>query len=387
MTMIKNVEQEEAAPPEDDWYRTLFSAMDQGFCIIEKVHTVAGEPSDYRYIAANPAFERHTGLRDPIGKTILQLVPSAELSIMDRYDRVVRTGKPERFEDFVSALNLWIEAEAFPTRKPSQIAVLFSNVTTRKDAEAALQENAKRQAFLLTLSDALRPLSDPAEIKGAASRLLGEELAVNRVFYADADRDRWLVAMGYERGIPPLPEMPFLMADYGPWIIDDFHAGRRLVVHEVHTDARFQASERAALEALQIGGAAAVPLVKSGMLVATLALHTVAPREWTEWELSLIEETAERTWASVERARAESAMRESEMKLAVELADTKQLQRISSSLIEEGDVNALYRQVLDVARALMHSDMASIQIRPPERSELFLLAHHGFAPESAKFWE
>jgi PAS domain S-box-containing protein len=87
------------------------------------------------------------------------------------------------------------------------------------------------------------------------------------------------------------------------------------------------------------------------------------------------------------RTEGERALRESEAKLAIELADTQQLQRVSSSLIRDDRVGVLYDDFLDAARALMRSDMASIQRLVPERHELFLLAQQGFAPESAKFWE
>jgi PAS domain S-box-containing protein len=72
-------------------------------------------------------------------------------------------------------------------------------------------------------------------------------------------------------------------------------------------------------EAYRILGAVAVPLVKAGTLVAILVVHSAVPRDWNEHEIALIEETAERTWAAVERARTEEALRESEerMRLAV----------------------------------------------------------------------
>ena len=38
------------------------------------------------------------------------------------------------------------------------------------------------------------------------------------------------------------------------------------------------------------------------------------PRVWTPDEIALVEEVAERTWAAIERARAEAALRESEDK-------------------------------------------------------------------------
>jgi PAS domain S-box-containing protein len=138
-------EQAEAALREgEERYRALFETMDQGFCIIEKVATPRGKPSDFRYVTANPAFERHTGLRDVIGRTIRQLVPAPEASIMDRYDRVVRTGEPERFEGYVAQLDMWMEAEVFPTGVSGRIAVLFSNISTRKRAEAALRDSEER---------------------------------------------------------------------------------------------------------------------------------------------------------------------------------------------------------------------------------------------------
>jgi PAS domain S-box-containing protein len=64
-----------------------------------------------------------------------------------------------------------------------------------------------------------------------------------------------------------------------------------------------------------------------------------------------------------------------------------QLQEISTTLIREGNLDALYRRILDAAISLMSADMGSIQVLSPERSELRLLAYRGFHPASAAFWE
>ncbi len=37
-------------------YRSLFTTMDQGFCLIEKVETLEGQSSDFRYLTVNPGF-------------------------------------------------------------------------------------------------------------------------------------------------------------------------------------------------------------------------------------------------------------------------------------------------------------------------------------------
>lgn len=95
------------------------------------------------------------------------------------------------------------------------IAEYAIDIEDRKRAEAALRDREERQAFLLTLTDALRSLADPTKIKAAATKLLGEQLRVNRAFYADADNDRWLVTQGYERDITPLPQ-PISICRLGP---------------------------------------------------------------------------------------------------------------------------------------------------------------------------
>jgi len=67
--------------------------------------------------------------------------------------------------------------------------------------------------------------------------------------------------------------------------------------------------------------------------------------------------------------------------------ETLRLQEISTLLIQENNVNALYDRVLEAAIGLTSADFGSMQAFDPERDELRLLTHKGFHPESAKFWE
>jgi PAS domain S-box-containing protein len=64
-----------------------------------------------------------------------------------------------------------------------------------------------------------------------------------------------------------------------------------------------------------------------------------------------------------------------------------QLQKISTALIPEGNIDALQESVLDAAISLMSADMGSMQIFLPQRDELRLLANRGFHAGSAAFWE
>jgi GAF domain-containing protein len=63
------------------------------------------------------------------------------------------------------------------------------------------------------------------------------------------------------------------------------------------------------------------------------------------------------------------------------------LQEISTLLIQEGDLDALYERVLEAAICLMSADVGSMQKYDPEQDQLRLLASREFSPEAVAFWE
>src|SRR3712207_5072763 len=91
-------------------------------------------------------------------------------------------------------------------------------------------------------------------------------------------------------------------------------AGRTVRIADTNTDPNLSESARAQFRALNITASLALPLIKEGRWAAAFVLQYLRPHEWSEVEVTLAQETAERTWAAVERARAEKALRESEVK-------------------------------------------------------------------------
>ena len=123
-------------------YRTLFEAIDAGFCVIELVRDAADRPVDYRFLEINPAFEQQSGLRNAVGYGIRELAPDTDQRWIDLYDRVVRSRDPVRYEDFFPGLDRWFDVYAYPVDAPElrRVAVLFNDVSERKRAELQLQE-------------------------------------------------------------------------------------------------------------------------------------------------------------------------------------------------------------------------------------------------------
>jgi PAS domain S-box-containing protein/excisionase family DNA binding protein len=82
-----------------------------------------------------------------------------------------------------------------------------------------------------------------------------------------------------------------------------------------------------------------------------------------------------------DRKRAEERLRESEQRLAIELAATQRLQAISTLMIQEGNAESLYQQIVEAAATIMRTDMASMQIVDDGENALRLLAFRGFEPQ------
>lgn len=88
-----------------------------------------------------------------------------------------------------------------------------------------------------------------------------------------------------------------------------------------------------------------------------------------------------------ETRRMHRALRESERRLANELARVKTLQSISTRLISERTPESLFAQLLDAAMELMGADAASVQMLMPGTQSLKLLGWYNFHPESTTFWD
>ncbi|WP_404785926.1 PAS domain-containing protein [Altericista sp. CCNU0014] len=142
---------QEALRRSEERYRALFDAIDEGFCIVEMLFDENEAPIDYRFLEINPAFERHTGLVQAVGKTARQLLPDLEERWFEIYGNVVLTGECVRFEERSAVMNRWFDVFAFRFGEPSdrRVAVRFKDISDRKQVEVSLHQSEERLSLAL----------------------------------------------------------------------------------------------------------------------------------------------------------------------------------------------------------------------------------------------
>jgi PAS domain S-box-containing protein len=197
------------------------------------------------------------------------------------------------------------------------------DLTQTREAMAHLEEVERRQSLLLALGDRLRDLGDPEAVMLEAARTLGEALDALRVGYGEIDADGASVLVRRAWHVPGThnPEGQWsLNGSIGAAAADDLRAGRllRIVAPGDLVEAPGKAEDYWDKDT---GALLAAPILRAGRLEAVLYAIRREPRPWTEDEAALIEEVAARTFAEVERTRAELEVRESEHRFR-SIADT-----------------------------------------------------------------
>ncbi len=180
---------ESALRQSEERFRTILETVDAAFAIVDVKFDANDQPIDYCFVDANPAFERQTGV-DLRGKWVTEFAPDLERFWFETYGHVARTGEAANFESYAQAFERWFDVRAVRVGDPAdrQIAILFNDVTERREAEERLR-----------VSEALaRENVDRVQLALAAGAIIG-------TWNWDLPNDRFTVDEGfaYAFGLDP----------------------------------------------------------------------------------------------------------------------------------------------------------------------------------------
>lgn len=212
-----------------------------------------------------------------------------------------------------------------------------SDITTRREAEETVRTNERRLRFLDALGKETARSTDADVIMEVTTRMLGEHLGVAVCAYADMDQDQDGFTIRGDWHAPGSTSIVghYSLASFGKLALKNLHAGLPLILDD--NARQLDASEAEAFLGIGLAATICMPLVKEGCLTALMAIHDRVPRQWTADELSLLAEVTERSWAHIERVRAEARRRESEERFRLDL-EARVAERTEALRLSEANI-------------------------------------------------
>lgn len=173
----------------------------------------------------------------------------------------------------------------------------------------------RRAAFQQKLETSLVNLTNPETVITVGNELLGKEIGADSVGFCELDptgeffeSHRTWSAKGHQGLIGR-----YRVKDYGAALLDQYRAGRTVVVNAV-TSHPFTLGEleRAAYASISIGAFVCVPLIRDSTLFGLLYVISKTARQWSSNDIATAEDLAARTLSALERTRYVAALLESE---------------------------------------------------------------------------
>jgi PAS domain S-box-containing protein len=206
----------------------------------------------------------------------------------------------------------YVHARVIRNNEGSIEGIIFSfrDITDRKKDEETLRKSEERQAFLLKLSDALRPLSNPVELQSVVTHTAMDYFGADRCFYCEIENNKAIIRRDALRGdFPSIVGVYPLSSFYARRSL--IEAGKPFIVNDVRTIEIDEPLKQLCTQ-LKVVSYIGVPVVKEGKPVGLLCVVQSKPLYWTDSDLELAVEISERAWVAVERASVEEALLKAE---------------------------------------------------------------------------
>jgi len=145
----------------NEMFRLFFQNMDSSNSLYEAVTGENGKPCDYRFLDVNSEFEKITGKKasEVTGRTLLEVFPQTEPYWLEKFEEVLTTGIPVRFENYSRVLDRYTELSIY-TIQDGLLAIISTDITERRHEELELQKAHERMLTIMNNTDALIYVAD-----------------------------------------------------------------------------------------------------------------------------------------------------------------------------------------------------------------------------------
>ena len=266
----------------------------------------------------------------------------------------------------------------------NRASVLETNndITERKKAQEKIAEAARQQASLYQLAQRSQTATSLRDVYTAALEGITSALHTDRAAILLFDNRQAMRFVAWQ-GLSATYRKA--AAGHSPWKPSTKNP-KPVCIADMRL-ADISQSLKRTMRREDIRAAAFIPLVIEGNLIGKFMIYYHAPHVFTPSELDLAITMARQVAQAIEHQKDANALRQRERNLRASCQDQKQLQKISSQMIKQQQIEAVYTQIVEATMALLRSDCGSMQMVLPETGELLLLAQKGFAAGSANGWQ
>lgn len=295
-------------------YRHLIEHMNEGLAIIEMVFDEHGLPLDYVYREVNSTYEQQTGhsREQLVGRSHSGFFSPVEGEYYRPYSRVLSSGQFMRFEEFCSTRNRCFDICAYPLPRANHLAVITTDITELKQAEAASRIKHQREELISHIARRLLTSANPRqvihEVCKQTIQLLNCDVFINCLFEQNEGR----MLLNAWEGLSEEEARKIEATDQSASLCLNL-AGQGSSSMTVNADESLEPN----LDLVNSFGIQAYichPLIMGGRVIGTLSFGSRRRPSFTHEELGLMKAVATHIAITMERTLINRQLRESEEK-------------------------------------------------------------------------
>jgi PAS domain S-box-containing protein len=292
----------------EDFLSRIYEGAEQAIFVIDV--TAAGE---FRYLGFNRVSERYGGVTDQEiqGKTPEEVFGSEiGAKMRQNYDRCLQAGTSLSYEEQLvfADHSIWTLTTLSPLRdewgRIDRIIGTAIDISDRKQAELALQQQLAREQLVADISQSIRQTLDANEVLQRTVEQVRDFLKTDRAIVFRFQSD-WQGTVMTESVAPDwLPILGTQIADrcFGERYVEPYRQGRISEISDLYA-VTVDPCYLDLLASFQVRAHLIVPILQGDELWGLLiAHHCSAPRQWHSAEIELLRQLATQVGIAIQQS-------------------------------------------------------------------------------------
>ncbi|MEH2256225.1 MAG: diguanylate cyclase [Nostoc sp.] len=347
---------EEALRESEQRYRSVITVMAEGIVL---------QQSDGRITACNDSAKRILGLTadQMMGRTSIDprwrvIHEDGTAFPEETHPAIVtlRTGQPQ-FHVIMGVHKpdgslTWISINSQPLfesdeSKPSAVVASLTDITDRKQAQIALQQQTERERMVYAIAQHIRKSLDLDEILNTTVAEVRDFLQTDRVIIYRFNRD-WsgvIVTESVAEGWQSILNMEITDSYFVKIQGQSYQESTLKVTPDIYT-AGFALCHVELLEKLQVRAKLVVPILQGDRLWGLLVAHDCStPREWQPWESELLQQLATQVAIAIQQSELYQQLQRANQQLE-NLVMVDELTQIANRRCFDNQLNSIWQYLL-----------------------------------------